>query len=86
MIQVLEVMKTLPGKLIIETEILVHSVMNSNSRCQEGWPVDIIWFVCNRSALICTAFMTKVRTDEVLSTLVRCISATCVLASALENC
>jgi hypothetical protein len=60
-------------------------MMKSNSRYQEGRPVDIVWFVCNRSALICTAFMTKVRTDEVLTALVRCISETCVLASALEN-
>ena len=84
-IQMLEVMKILPRKLTIETEILVHSRVNSNSKYEEGRPVDAICFACNRSALICAAFMTKVRTDEVMTMLARCITETCVLASALET-
>ena len=59
--------------------------MNSNSRCEEGRPVDAIRLVCNRSALICIVFMTKLRTNEVLTMLARCLSEICVLASALEN-
>ena len=81
----LEIMKILPGKLIIEREILLHPRMNSNSRYEEGRPVDAIRLVCNRSALICAAFMTKVRTDEVLTMLARCLSEICVLASALDT-
>jgi len=84
-IQVLEVMKILPGILIIERQILLHPRMNSNSRYEEGRPVDAIRLVCSRSALICTAFMAKVRTDEALTMLARCLSEICVLASALEN-
>jgi hypothetical protein len=82
---VLKVIKILPEKLIIETEILVHSRMNSNSRYEEGRPVDAMHFICNRSDLVFTEFMTNVRTDKVLKMLARCISETRVLASALEN-
>jgi hypothetical protein len=44
-IQVLKVIKILPGKLILETEILVHSRMNSNSRYKEGWMLCVLFAI-----------------------------------------